>query len=149
MLDLSAQPKTAEQRMVGDPALRLCFDGHERGPVSIEGTTYTFVVPPIFEEARLRSRSGYADPASEDDRLLGVAIGRICLRSALGLREIALDHPKLERGLYACERQGARMWRWTDGDAGLAAVLLGEKDCPPTLVEIHLHSKLPVYRIDV
>lgn len=148
MLDLSPRWEAAEHKVVGDPALRLWFDERECGPVSVEGTTYTFVVPPACMQVRVVSRVGHADAAVEGGAPLGVAIGRICLRSAQGIREIALDHPKLEHGLYTCEREGTTMWRWTDGDARLPVELFEHDGCPPALIEIHLHGKLLTYRID-
>lgn len=146
--DFLPQADMADHRMVGDPALRLRFDEREYRPVSIEGAIHTFVVPPGFKQARLVSRSGCAEPPGDDERLLGVAIGRLCLRGAHGLREIALDHPRLEQGFYACERQGEVMWRWSNGDALIPADLLGYDGYPPVLLEIHLHAKLPIYRVE-
>ena len=37
---------------------------------------------------------------------------------------IALDDPALRSGFHAVERNGARMWRWTDGDATIPEHLL-------------------------
>lgn len=148
MLDSLPLADTADQRMVGDPALRVWFDEREYRPVSIEGTIHTFVVPPDFKQARFVSRSGCAEAPGDDERLLGVAIGRICLRGPHGLREVALDHPRLEQGFYACERQDEVMWRWSDGDAQLPADLLDYDGSPPILLEIHLHAKLPAYRVE-
>lgn len=130
--------------MVGDPALRLWFDQRECRPVSIEGAIHTFVVPPDFRQARLVSRSGQVEAVEDDERVLGVAVGRICLRGEHGLREVALDHPRLEHGFYACEREGQVMWRWSNGDADL----LDYDGSAPVLIEIHLHTKLSAYRVD-
>ncbi|MBP0583496.1 hypothetical protein J8I29_29555 [Labrys sp. LIt4] len=143
------QADTADHRMVGDPALRLRFDGRECRPVSIEGAIHTFAVPPGFKQVRLISRSGQAEPAADGERVLGVAVGRLCLRGMYGLREIALDHPGLKEGFYACERQGAVMWRWSNGDARLPADLLDYDGSQPILLEIHLHARLPAYRVEV
>ncbi|MDT3375925.1 hypothetical protein RNI52_01185 [Labrys neptuniae] len=148
MLDSLPLAETADPRMVGDPALRLWFDQRECRPVSIEGAIHTFVVPPDFRQVRLVSRSGQVEPVEDDERVLGVAVGRICLRGEHGLREVALDHPRLEHGFYACEREGQVMWRWSNGDARLPADLLDYDGSAPVLIEIHLHTKLSAYRVD-
>jgi len=64
----------------------------------------------------------------DDRRRLGVMIRRLTLRRGEDARSVPLDHPMLTEGWWAVERDGAAMWRWTDGDAllpleGGAAVL--------------------------
>jgi hypothetical protein len=58
-------------------------------------------------------------PWLDDRRRLGVMVGEMTLREGRNVRAIPLDHPALDDGWWAAERNGAALWRWTDGDAAL------------------------------
>ena len=79
-------------------------------------------MPRGADEVRLVSRGQSpteARPWLEDRRRHDVCVKRIVLRGGDDLREIPMDHPDLTRGLWALERGGQVMSRWTDGEAVL------------------------------
>jgi hypothetical protein len=55
---------------------------------------------------------------------------------------IPLDHPHLSRGWWDVEQEGARMCRWTDGDAALPLFDGWAADDRPAIVEICLGATL-------
>jgi len=132
-------------RMVGDPALRIWFDERECVPISIEGAIHTFVIPQPVSSVRITSRIGVARVDGNDERRLGIAIGRIVLRASTCTYEIPIDHPMLEQGFHRCEREGSRLWRWSDGVAHVPVALLELDTRLPRRIEIHVHGRLPVY----
>jgi hypothetical protein len=116
-----------------DPALRLLVDGHEHWPVAAKDGRYVFVLPRSAVSVRLISRSAApcdVAPWIEDRRRLGVAVGRIVLDGPEGCFEMAADHPALAGGWWEAERDGSKLWRWTDGDAVLPL--------PPNIVTIDI-----------
>jgi hypothetical protein len=58
-------------------------------------------------------------PWLDDRRVLGVQVSAIQVWTARGVEDIAIDHPWLDQGWHAVERDGRRMFRWTDGQAAL------------------------------
>jgi hypothetical protein len=69
---------------------------------------------------RLVSRSARPNdvwPWVNDDRILGVSVGRIRVRHGLELIDLALDGPGFETGWWDVERENGHVWRWTNGDA--------------------------------
>lgn len=95
-------------------------------PLSCNGRQYTFVIPSL--PARLTSRSvipAELRPWIDDRRRLGVMVQRIVVRSGSELSDVALDDPRLADGWWAPERNGASIWRWTNGDATLPQILAG------------------------
>ncbi len=104
-----------------DPGLYLTVDGRALRAVAADHGRYVFAVP-AGSSVRLVSRAVIPSdvfPWLDDFRSLGVAISRIVLRTADDEVAIPVDHPSLTRGWHAAEREGARMWRWTDGNAEL------------------------------
>ena len=67
------------------------------------------------------------EAGSTDSRELGLCVGAIALDGAT----LALDDPRLG-GFHAPERDGAVMWRWTDG-AGILPAELWPADAPTHL----------------
>jgi hypothetical protein len=102
-----------------DPDLRLIADGRELRPEN-HGRTHRFHVPACACGVRLVSRR--AVPAqlwddSTDHRRLGVAVSRVVHNGAV----IPLADARLDFGWHDLEHgEGGAVWRWTDGDAGLA-----------------------------
>ena len=79
-----------------------------------------------------------ARPWLDDRRRLGVRVKRIVLRGADEVREIPMDHPDLQQGWWAVERDGQVMSRWTDGEAVLPLPAMRGV----TMLEIHLRGTL-------
>jgi hypothetical protein len=114
-----------------DAALHLVIGDKTVRPMLQDRLRYVFVLPPGARVARVKSRS--AQPCAlypwvEDVRRLGVQVRGIHIHTASGRRDMPVDHPALSEGWWAPERNGAALWRWTDGDArlslGLDAVML-------------------------
>ena len=112
-----------ETSVATDPRLRLEAGGRELRPLPSRNGWQVFVLPPGSGAVRLVSRAVVPSdvrPWLEDRRRLGVAVGCIRARVGAGLAEIPLDHPSLRAGWHGVEREGERLWRWTDGDARLS-----------------------------
>ncbi|WP_428485876.1 Hint domain-containing protein [Rhodopila sp.] len=125
----------ADPATTSDPALRLLVDGQERWPVTTTDGCHIFVLPQSAASVRLISRATapcHVMPWIEDRRRLGVAVGRIVLTSPTEACDMPADHPSLTEGWWPHERDGSRLWRWTDGNAMLPL--------PPgvAIVEVHL-----------
>ena len=105
-----------------DPALHLAVNGHDVWPARADGDRHRFVVPPLAGAVRLVSLATAPcelTPWNEDQRRLGVRVGRIVVSGNDRSAEIALDHPSLTAGWWDAEADEARDWRWTDGNARL------------------------------
>ncbi len=119
--------------MTSDPALMLSADGRLIAPITADGDTLVFVVPPATRSLRLVSRSARptdAEPWLEDQRLLGVRLSRITACVGGHSLDLPLDHPDLWDGWWDVERDGTAMRRWTKGDAVLTLPLF---DAPAVL----------------
>lgn len=104
------------------PDLRLRVGGQEIGPALAEAGRYTFVLPRRAQAPRLLSRAGAPSevrPWLADERRLGVAVKRIVLQGNSASDVLAPDDPALTQGWWPAERDGARLWRWTSGDAAI------------------------------
>ena len=99
--------------------LHLVADGTVLLP-HISGGAATFVVPALTVELCLRSPS-FRNLG--DARDLGIAISALAIDTGVARRDIALDHPALFAGVHDVEGSGDGRWRWTDGNAHLAASL--------------------------
>ncbi|HEY1931520.1 MAG TPA: NF038122 family metalloprotease [Acetobacteraceae bacterium] len=127
-----------------DPALCIVSGACRYPAIRSSDHRYTCVLPPPTDDLRLRSRAGSpaaARPWLDDRRRLGVMVRRIVMHGSSGTSDIALDDPRLTDGWWAVEREGAAMWRWTNGDA-----LLPRVD-GPTIVELLIGDTL-AYPID-
>ena len=124
-----------------DPALHLVAAGRSIKPIYADAGLFIFPLPRNSGAVRLVSRASAptdARPWLDDRRRLGVRLARIVLRDAAEVREISVDHPDLQQGWWAVERDGTAMGRWTDGDAVLPLPAVHGV----TMLEIHLHGTL-------
>ena len=93
-------------------------------PAATHGKLHRFLLPPSGrgggnETIDILSRSGVpvgSAPARLDYRRLGVRLGAI----ACDGRPVPLDGPAIGAGFHAPERDGAGLWRWTNGAARLS-----------------------------
>jgi hypothetical protein len=126
-----AQPAT-----IDDPGLCLLAKGRTWRPLYGENGLYVFALPKGVTEVRVTSRAAAPTdtrPWLEDQRDLGVYVSRIVLRGANEVLDIPLDHPELNKGWWAVERDGTSLRRWTNGDAVLALPAFEH----PAMLEIH------------
>jgi hypothetical protein len=89
-------------------------------PVCQTELVYTFVVPIGATQILLKSRSSAPTetrPWLEDRRRLGVAVSRLTFRSGSDVGLLPIDGPDLSTGWWSVEKEGAAMWRWTNGNA--------------------------------
>jgi hypothetical protein len=111
-----------ESAATTDPAPKVAVNGRAIAPISVNGDTYAFTLPPGPREVRVLSRAARpcaARPWVSDERVLGLSVSRIRVRDGLDVVDLALDGPALAEGWWAVERDGSGMTRWTDGDARL------------------------------
>jgi hypothetical protein len=125
-----------------DPAPVLRLDGRDIRPISNADDRYCFVVPADAAEIRLHSR--FARPCDiqpwiADDRLLGVAVGRVRVRHGQDVHDLALDSPAFGPNWWDLESEEDRMWRWTNGDAVLS---LPEVQGPGRILEITIVGQM-------
>ena len=125
-LAASVTPRLSDRQLSDDADLHVWFDGRRFEPEQCGPDLWQFMLPPPTGGLRLRSRG--TRPAMVDDctdrRRLGFCLFGLEVRSASASIAIALDDPALRSGFHAVERNGARMWRWTDGDATIPEHLL-------------------------
>jgi hypothetical protein len=117
-----------------DPALHLLVDERVRSPASIVEDRYVFTLPECAREVRLLSRATKPcdlAPWVDDRRRLGVAVKRIVLSGQTGVSEVPVDAPFLADGWWDAEREGSKIWRWTNGQAQLPI--------SPGLAKIEIH----------
>jgi hypothetical protein len=109
-----AQAEALGHRVTSDPGLDVVVDGRTLPP-KITGETWCVRLPPTARSLRLVSRTwvpSHTRANEADIRSLGVAVANVQLDG----KAIRLDDPLLSSGWHAPES----LWRWTDGDAGLA-----------------------------
>jgi len=97
-----------------DAGLRLIADGPPLAPVC-RGSTWCVDLPATARQLTIVSRRfvpAHMEPASDDYRVLGVAVSRL----ALDRHMLAPADERLGAGWHAPEPD----WRWTDGAAELA-----------------------------
>lgn len=109
---------------VDDAKLRLVADGREIEALSDRNARHVFLVPAGATSVSLRSRfcipADRMVPGHRDTRRLGVRVNWIAIRPGDGGETIvSADHPGLVDGWNEIERDGAAMWRWTDGAAAI------------------------------
>jgi len=103
-----------------DPAVHLQMNGRTIRPVVTEQHRRVFVLPKRTGPIRLLSRSGFPTdkrPWADDWRRLGTSVSRIVWHDREGPHDMPVDHPALDEGWWAVEREEHRLWRWTNGDA--------------------------------
>ncbi|MBN8897534.1 MAG: Hint domain-containing protein [Rhodospirillales bacterium] len=105
-----------------DPDLKVMLKGRHIRPLYASDGLHIFALPKGTPEVRLISRSSAptdACPWLDDRRTLGFNVERIVVRGSESLEEVPLDHPALDQGWWAVERDGSALRRWTNGDAVL------------------------------
>jgi hypothetical protein len=135
----------AEVATTDDPALHVVVGGRAIKPVSVADGRYTFVLPTVSGLVRLVSRAARpcdVRPWVEDQRRLGVMVARLTLRRGAEIEAIPLDHPHLSRGWWDAERDGATLWRWTDGNAAIGLSADGSAGFGPVVLDIVLAGGL-------
>ena len=108
-----------------DPAVaarvHLVADGVVVAPALANAAELRFLVPAGASELRLVTPSFAAK--APDVRRLGVIVSSLAVSDGAGWQEIALDDAGLFAGFHDVERDSGRTWRWTSGEAHLAASL--------------------------
>lgn len=112
----------AEHSVTGPKSIVVIADG-----IVIESAArrelIRFIVPAGTCDLRLVSPT-FRPNAFEDHRTLGVMIEAIAIDDGFGtVLDVPLDDPGLIAGFHPVERTSAGTWRWTAGDAHLAASL--------------------------
>ena len=133
-------------RLVRDPSPFLEVAGQRILPVRT-GNRYRFALPTAAAWARLCSRSvrpSDTDGRSTDHRRLGLSLRRLALEMSTGLREVALDDPRLSLGFSYAERDAEMCFRWTDGAAVLPLAELADGEAV-SAVEITIEQGLPFW----
>ena len=124
-----------------DPDLHLVIDGQRVDPRFAAGGWHRLPLPSGVREVRIVSRAAVpaeVDLLGTDTRRLGVVLDRAMVCRRPGQRsEIALGQLPADVGFYAPEVDGARRWRWTDGDARLA-LPPGYADGDRAVLDLHV-----------
>ena len=109
--------------MTTDPALRVIAKGRTLKPVLLHRGRYVFALPKGTRDVRIASRLAFpfdTGPALEDQRRIGVNVGRIVLRDGDDWHDIPVDYPGLSQGWWPTEAAGMSLHRWTSGDAAMS-----------------------------
>jgi Hint domain len=128
------------------PDLQIVSKGRTLQPTHTEQGHCIFRLPKDTTEVRLVSRACRPTdvrPWLEDRRVLGVQVVRIVIRNSDNVHDVPIDHPALDNGWWAVERDGGTLRRWTNGDATLPLPSLGSE----ALLEIHLGTAM-LYKAD-
>ena len=99
------------------PALALRVDGRRVAPLVLTAEHAVFALPaagPGWLVSRRVVPAALA-PWREDRRRLGVRVRELRWRHGARAETVAADDPRLTRGWWPAERDGATPWRWTDG----------------------------------
>lgn len=99
------------------PALALRVNGRRVAPLAL-GAEHAVFALPAAGPGRLVSRRvvpAALAPWREDRRRLGVRVRELRWRHGARAESIAADDPRLTRGWWPAEHDGATPWRWTDG----------------------------------
>jgi autotransporter passenger strand-loop-strand repeat protein len=134
-LALPAAPQTTD-----DPALHVVIGGRTIRPLSQQGGRYVFMLPATeapMQLVSLATRPSSLRPWVEDRRRLGVMVSGLTLKRGADVDVIPLDHPLLSRGWWDVEGDHSALWRWTDGNAMIPALIGG-----PVLLEVTLAHTL-------
>lgn len=123
-----------------DPDLHLLVDGRRVDKQQTDNGRYVFCVERRPSALRIMSRSSAPIEVglNADRRRLGVALERIVLRGAEATVDVGHRSTGLGEGFYSPEAN----FRWTNGNAELAARLFAAFD-GPIEVELHIAALLP------
>lgn len=111
---LHARAEALGYVMTEDPDVHVIADGKRIEPVRLGDKRVTFMLPAAGSTIELRCRSfvpAHLDPASEDQRSLGICVGRLQFDGA----EIALDKEEaFAIGWHGLEGDSeGHSWRWS------------------------------------
>ena len=120
------------------PSHCLIAAGRMIGPISQTAHCLAFLLPAGTDHVRLVSFN-FTQPWIDDPRCLALAVTRLTLRAGSSVETLPLDHPGLSDGWWEPERDGERMWRWTNGDAAISLDIGG-----PTILEVQLADTAPI-----
>ncbi len=111
--------------LTDDPDLHLLVDGQRIDATSRHGEAHVFRLAERPQTVRVTSRAAAPQELGvvRDPRVLGVALRRIMLRQGARLRLIEAADASLADGFHRYEPDN--LFRWTDGDGLLPAVLFG------------------------
>jgi hypothetical protein len=140
------QPRP-EAETTSAPDLQIVTKGRTLQPLHSEEGRCIFPLPKRTAEVRLVSRACRPTdvrPWMEDSRVLGVQVVRIVIRSLNDVHDVPIDHPGLDNGWWAVERDGGTLRRWTTGDATLPLPAMDNE----ALLEIHLDTPM-LYEVGV
>ncbi len=111
---LAARAEALGYRRTGEADAHIVADGRAIPATRDADGAYRFQLPQGVRSAALVSRSlRPADKGLADRRRLGVVV------HALACDGVAYPLDALGAGWHAVERDGERMWRWSDGEAQL------------------------------
>jgi lipopolysaccharide export system protein LptA len=114
--------------------LHVLTDGSRLDAATRVGDAYVFHLPAVPRDLRIVSRA--AAPAelglARDPRVLGVALRRLVVREGSRYQVIDATDERLLDGFHAFEADGG--YRWTDGNAAIAAELYAGFQAPMELV---------------
>ena len=117
---LLARAAALGHALQSDGGVHVLVDGRRVAPVWLSERRAVFMLPEGGRRVRLRSRRfvpAHTDPASGDQRVLGVCVGRLQIDG----EEIDLgDEALFAEGWHGLESWGGGQ-RWTEGDAALPA----------------------------
>lgn len=128
-----------------EPDVHVMADDRRLPAFRVGTNRWQFIVPADTFSLRLCSRATRPSvmDGSSDRRMLGLCVRAIEIDGFNGKQRVALDHPALVVGLHPLERDGLRMWRWTNGNTVLPMRLLG----PGTMLLTVVGETLPRYQL--
>ena len=114
-------------RITTDPDLHLLADGKRLEPYEFVPQSFVFRIPSSTQVLRLKSRTSRPSELGlpADDRQLGFCLESLSAESEEGTVKISIEphHSKLLQGFHRAE---GTQHRWTQGDAVLPKMLLGD-----------------------
>lgn len=116
--------------------VHLRADGERIDPSLVDGETMVFLVPARTVTLRLMSNAARPSALGEstDNRPLGFCICSITAQTAKTTVSLQADHADFNEGFYATEHDVQNLGkRWSNGDALLPAILLGNGESTVTL----------------
>lgn len=106
-------------QMTEETNLHLVVDGEVVYPTVEAGQRVWFAIPAGASDVRMVTNAGVLAqlvPSREDGRRLGVCVADVRFNGD----SVPMASEIFGRGFYGCEMQGAKPWRWTDGNAQIS-----------------------------
>jgi len=106
-------------QMTEETNLHLVVDGEVIHPTVEAHQRVWFAIPAGASDVRMVSNAGVLAqlvPTREDGRRLGVCVADVRFNGD----SVPMASEIFGRGFYGCEMQGAKPWRWTDGNAQIS-----------------------------